>query len=246
MVSLVVSLCGALLLAVVIWVPPALGRDSGLRPIQPGLLVVAPEAGGVVTLGKGRAVQLDDTGLRVTSRGNTLFRTVRGGSPVSALLGDVEGRGEGRSEQITRTLSDLEVDRLSIRDGEVTWSGRLTDDDRSLPVALTVRLEGVRITLTATAKGADAVVVHSHQELATRGRQPGLPERLLRKRAWWVDPGASPVADAYSTQLGTTIGVGPRGTARGVDLRRMGHTDLHVWSPSATVAMTSYRRTVEE
>ena len=67
---------------------------------------------------------------------------------------DVEGRGEGRSEQITHTLSDLEVDRLSIRDREVTWSGRLTGDDRSLPVTLTVRLEGVRITLV----GGDGIM----------------------------------------------------------------------------------------
>lgn len=246
MVSLVVSLCGALVLALWVWLPPALGRDSGLRPVQPGLLVVAPEAGGVVTLGEGRAVQLDATGLRITHRGNTLFRTVRGGSPLSALVGRFEGRGTERAEQVEHALGNLEIDRLTIRPGEATWSGRLADDDRTVPVTLTVRFEGVHISLTARAKGADALVVHSHQELTTRGRQPGLPERLLRKRAWWVGGGPAPVADAYSTRLGTTVGIGPEGADRGVDLRRMGHTDLHVWATSATVTITSYRRMVEE
>ncbi len=246
MVALVVSLCGALALAAVTWVPPALGRDSGLRPVQPGLLVVAPEAAGVVTLGRGRAVQLDDSGLRVTHRGDRLLRTVRMGSPVSALLGRVEGRGEQRREEVTHTLADLEIDRLAIRPGEATWSGRLTGDDRELPITLTVRLEGLHVTLTAEATGADALVVHSHQELATRGLGSGLPERLLRQRAWWVGSGPGPVTEAYSTSLGTLVGVGPRGSARGVDLRRMGHTDLHVWSSSATVTVTSYRRMMEE
>ncbi|MGO4242621.1 hypothetical protein AB4028_01570, partial [Janibacter sp. RAF20_2_2] len=72
---MLLSLSAALVLAAVIWVPPALGRDSGLRPVQPGLLVVAPEASGVVTLGQGRAAQLDGTGLRVTNGGRVLFRT---------------------------------------------------------------------------------------------------------------------------------------------------------------------------
>ena len=246
MVSLLLSLSAALVLAAVIWVPPALGRDSGLRPVQPGLLVVAPEASGVVTLGQGRAAQLDGTGLRVTNGGRVLFRTVRGGSPVSALTGHVEGTGKERTEAIDATWSNLRVDRLSIRAGEVTWSGELTDDEGRLPVTMTVRLQASRISLTVEAKGADAVVVHSAQELGTVGRGPGLPDRLLRKRAWWVGESTVSVADAYATDLGTVIGLGPGSAHRGVDLRRTGHTDLHTWSPSATVTMTSYRRTVEQ
>ncbi|MDN5716582.1 MAG: hypothetical protein L0G89_05030 [Janibacter sp.] len=246
MVSLLLSLAGALLLAGIIWVPPALGRDSGVRPIQPGLLVVAPEASGVVTLGAGRAAQLDGTGLRITNGGSLLFRTVRGGSPVSALVGEVDGSGTERSEQISQSLSNLEIERLAIESGEVTWSGHLTGDDRTMPASITVRLEGARLMVTVRAKGADAVVVHSAQELGTRGRAPGLPDRLLRKRAWWVGDGPAPVADAYSTGLGVTMGLGPEGSHRGIDLRRMGHTDLHTWSSSATLTMTSYRRMVEE
>ncbi|KRE36102.1 hypothetical protein ASG73_15745 [Janibacter sp. Soil728] len=246
MVSLLLSMTGALLLAAVIWVPPALGQDSGVRQVQPGLLVVAPEARGVVTLGSGRAVQLDETGLRVTNGSTLLFRTVRGGSPMSALLGTVEGRDGDRVEQISTVMSNLDIDRLSIKPGEVTWSGRLTNAEQSLPATIVVRLEGARLVVTAEAKGADAVVVHSAQELGTRGRAPGLPERLLRKRAWWVGDGPAPVTDAYSTELGVVVGVGPRGSHRGIDLRRMGHTDLHAWSSSQTLTMTSYRRTVEE
>ena len=246
MVSLLLSLTGALVLAAIIWVPPALGRDSGIRPVQPGLLVVAPEARGVVTLGDGRAVQLDETGLRVTNGSTLLFRTVRGGSPMSALLGEVEGSGGDRVEQISAVMSNLDIDRLSIKPGEVTWSGRLTSSEGSLPATIVVRLEGARLVVTAEAKGADAVVVHSAQELGTRGRAPGLPDRLLRKRAWWVGGGAPPVTDAYTTELGVIVGVGPQGSHRGVDLRRMGHTDLHAWSPRETVTMTSYRRTVQE
>lgn len=246
MVSLLLSLCGALVLAAIIWVPPALGRDSGIRPVQPGLLVVAPEATGVVTLGRGRAVQLDDTGLRITNDGGLLFRTVRGGSPLSALQGDVEGQGQDRSEQISATLSNLRIDRLSIDPGEVTWSGRLTGDDAEMPASITVRLDGVHIVVTARAKGADAVVVHSAQELGTVGREPAMPDSLLRKHARWVSEEPSSVIDAYSTGLGTTIGIGPVAAHRGVDLRRAGHTDLHAWSPSAMLTMSSYRRTVEE
>lgn len=239
--SLLLSLCGALVLAAIIWVPPALGRDSGVRPIQPGLLVVDPDARGVVTLGEGRAAQLDETGLRITNDGNLLFRTVRGGSPLSALQGSVDGRGNERSEDIERTLSNLEIDHLSIRPGSATWSGTIRDGEEELPASLAVRFEGSRITIEATAKGADAVVVHSHQELGTIGRS-GLPQRLLRKRAWWVADGPAPVTDAYETELGTSVGIGPRGRHRGVDLRRMGHTDLHAWSASATLSVTSYRR----
>ncbi|MEN3122809.1 hypothetical protein [Janibacter sp. LM] len=245
MVALLLSLSGALLLALSIWVPPALGRDSGVRPVQPGLLVVAPEASGVVTLGEGRAVQLDGSGLRLTNRGSLLFRTVRGGSPVSALQGEVEGGGTERHEEISHALSNLEIDRLSIQPGEATWSGRLTGDDRELPATVTVRYVGSYLTLEVTAKGADAVVVHSAQELGTVGRQPGLPEQPLRKRAWWVGDGPAPVRDAYRTELGTLVGIGPEGSHRGVDLRRMGHTDLHAWSPSATLSVTSYRRVIE-
>lgn len=246
MVALLLSLSGALVLAAITWVPPALGRDSGLRPVQPGLLVVAPEARGVVTLGSGRAAQLDETGLRLTNGGGVLFKTVRGGSPLSALLGSVDGSASGRTESISSSLSNLEIDRLAIEPGEVTWSGRLTGDDRSLPATIGVRLEGARLTLTASVDGADAVVVHSAQELGTTGRAPGLPERLLRKRAWWVGDGPAPVTDAYSTRLGVRMGLGPEGSDRGVDLRRMGHTDLHTWSSSAIVTMTSYARVVEE
>lgn len=246
MVALLLSLCGALVLAAIIWVPPALGRDSGLRPVQPGLLVVAPEASGVVTLGQGRAAQLDDAGLRITNGGNVLFRTVRGGSPFSALRGEVDGRGNDRSEEITQDLSNLEIQRLSIKPGEVTWSGELVGGDARMPASVTVRLEGPRISLEARAEGADALVVHSAQESGTLGRAPGLPSRPLRKRAWWVGDGSVPVTDAYVTQLRTLIGIGPRGAHRGIDLRRMGHTDLHVWSSTAVVTMTSYRKTVEQ
>lgn len=240
--ALLLSLCAALVLAAIIWVPPALGRDSGVRPVQPGLLVVAPEARGVVTLGDGRAVQLDESGLRITHGGAVLFRTVRGGSPLSAIEGRVEGQGTERSEQISGALSNLEITTLSIKPGEVTWSGQVADGDRQVPASITVRLDGARILLEAKAKGADALVVHSAQELGTTGRAPGLPQRLLRKRAWWVAEGSAPVSDTYTTSLGAAVGIGPEGAPRGVDLRRMGHTDLHVWSPSATLTMTSYRR----
>ena len=242
MVSLLLSLCGALVLAAITWLPPALGRDSGLRAVQPGLLVVTPEASGVVTLGRGRAAQLDASGLRITNGESLLFRTVRGGSPLSALIGQVGGRGDDRVEQPTDALSNLDVTKVSITPGEVVWSGHLTGGERQLPASITVRLDGGSVLVTGTAKGADALVVHSAQELGTVGLAPRLPERLLRKQAWWVAPRPDEVDATYGTGLGSTVAIGPPHAHAGVDLRRMGHTDVHVWSSSATLSVTSYRR----
>lgn len=242
MVSLLLSLAGALVLAVIIWLPPALGRDSGLRQVQPGLLVVAPEASGVVTLGPGRAAQLDGSGLRVTNGESLLFRTVRGGSPLSALIGHVDGRDEDRAEQTASALSNLEVTKVSITPGEVVWSGHLAGDHQRLPASITVSLEGGSVLVTGTAKGADGLVVHSALELGTVGSAPRLPEQLLRKKAWWVAPRPDDVEASYATALGTAVLIGPADAPAGVDLRRMGHTDVHVWAPSATLSVTSYRR----
>lgn len=244
MVSLLVSLSGALILAAVIVVPPALGRDSGVRPIQPGLLTIAPEASGVVTLGEGRAAQFDENGVRITNDGVLLFRTVKRGSPISALIGRVEG-GETPTEDVETTLSNLAIERLAITPGEVTWSGHLTSDGERMPAAITVTLDESRITLEASVEGADAVVVHAHQELGTKGVPPALPDALLRKHAWWVADDPSPTAAVFFTNLGTSVALTPKGAARGVDLRRRGHTDLHIWSPSATLSVTSDRRVVQ-
>lgn len=239
MVALLASLCGALLLGLVIWVPPAIGRDSGVAPVQPGLLTVAPKAAGVVTLGSGRAARLDSSGLLVTDGPDLLFQSVRGGSPISAVVGEVEGKGSDRREEIERHLSNFAVERLSITPGTARWSGALTDGERRLPATLSVRYDTRWIRVEVEVVGADGVIVHSAQELGTLGRAPVLPSRNLRKRAWWLGAQAPDDAGAYITIRQTDVAIGPRGTHRAVDLRRPGHTDIHVWSGAARLSVSS-------
>lgn len=241
MVALVGSLCAAIVLGLVIWLPPLLGRDSGVAPVQPGLLTVSPEASGVVTLGSGRAARLDAGGLLITNGPDLLFQSVRGGSPVTALRGDVEGEGSDRREEIEVSVSNLVVDRLSITPGAARWTGALVAEGRRLPTTITVRYDSRWIRLEVDVEGADGVIVHSAQEAGTIGRAPVLPSRNLRKKAWWVPRQAPDDTGAYITWRQTDVAVGPRGSHRGVDLRRQGHTDIHVWSPKARLSISSER-----
>lgn len=241
MVALLVSLSGALVVAMVAYVPPLIGRDSGVRATDPGLLRVDPDAVGTVTLGQGRAVRLDESGLVITHEGLLLLRTVRGGSPISAVLGSVDGEGSDRREDVDEAIGNFLVDRLSITPGTARWSGQLVRGDRRMPASLSVRLDGAEILLDVEVEGADGVVVHTAQEVGTLGRRPVLPSRNLRRKAWWVPRGAPSGSGAFVTSLRTDVAIGPGGTDRAVDLRLSGRTDVHVWSDEVRLVLPSRR-----
>lgn len=239
MLALVASLCGMVMLGAMAYLPPLLGRDSGVVAVQPGLLTVAPGAGGLVTLGAGRAVRLDAGGMIVTHDDDILFQTVRGGSPLTALRGEVGGAGSDRDEDLDLTASNLSVERLSITPGSARWTGVLVEGRDRFPVTLTVRYAGSTIDLAVEVEGADGVIVHSSQELGTVGIAPGLPDRRLQRKAWWVSSGAGAEQPVYLTARATAVAIGPAESDRAVDLRRLGHTDIHVWSSHASLGISS-------
>lgn len=80
-----------------------------------------------------------------------------------------------------------------------------------------MRLDGGGLRISSD----DSVLVDADREGGTQGRATALPDELSRP-------------DARR----------PTGAGRGVDLRHKGHPDLHIWSSSATLSVTSYRRVV--
>ena len=240
MLALVASLTGAALIGAMTWIPPLIGRDSGVLAVTPGLLTVADGAGGVVTLGEGRAVALGPSGMQVTHGTDILYRTVRGGSPVSALRGSYDA--DDRRERVDQVLSDLTVTRLTITPGVARYDGVLRDRDDRLPMTLTVTFDGGWVRVDVEAPGADAVVLHGAEELGAWGYDPVLPDRLLAGEAWWIAAGTDRATPALTSQRRTDQAVGPTGVARAVDLRRRGHTDIHAWGPSLDLSVSSSAR----
>ena len=68
------------------------------------------------------------------------------------------------------------------------------------------------------------------------------PDRFLGGRAWWIPEGIGRATPALTTDRRTDQAIGPRGVLRAVDLRRRGHTDIHVWAPTAELTVTSERQ----
>lgn len=240
MLSLLASLTGAALIGVLAWVPPLIGTDSGVRAITPGLLTVEEGVGGVVTLGEGRAVSLGPSGLQVTNGTDVLYRTVRSGSPVSALTGELDV--EGRREDVTRTFSDLTLTSVAITPGSARYGGVLADGADRIPVELTVTFDGRWVRIDVQAPGADALVLHGAEELGAVGYEPVLPDRLLGGQAWWIAEGIGRATPALTTDRRTDQAIGPKGVLRAVDLRSRGHTDIHVWGPRLDVSVSSRAR----
>lgn len=240
MLSLLASLTGAALIGVLTWVPPLIGRDSGVEPITPGLLTVEDGVGGVVTLGEGRAVSLGPSGMQITNGTDILYRTVRSGSPVSALRGEVDV--DGRREDVTRTFSDLTFTSVSITPGSARYLGVLEDGADRVRVELTVTFDGRWVRVDVQAPGADALVLHGAEELGATGYEPVLPDRFLGGRAWWIPEGIGRATPALTTDRRTDQAIGPKGVLRAVDLRRRGHTDIHVWGSRLDVSVSSRAR----
>lgn len=243
MVALVASLGALALLGLVTNVPRWLGHGEGFVDVAPGLLTVRPEAKGVATLGGGVTVSLYSDGLRISRGNDLLLQTVIGGSMLSAVEGSATTDAAGQTrERVTRSFENLTITELVFLPGRATYFGTLDDGSRSLPVTLRVEVGGGLVRVGASVNGADGVVWHLDREPVTVGIRPALPAVNLRSSAVWVDPGTLEGRAAFSTYLGTDIGMGPQRVARGVDIRSSGRTDIHIWSNSCSLSVTSQAR----
>jgi hypothetical protein len=243
MVALVASLAALALLGLVANVPGWLGHDEGFVDVAPGLLSVDPGARGVATLGGGVTVSLYSDGLRISRDNDLLLQTVIGGSILSAVEGSATTASDGRTqERVTSSYDTMTITELVFLPGRATYFGTVQDGRRSLPLTLRVESAGAVVRVGASVIGADGVVWHLNREPQTIGIRPALPAINLRNSATWVDPGALEGRAAFSTLLGTDIGVGPQRVARGVDIREQGRTDIHIWSDSCSLTVSSQAR----
>jgi hypothetical protein len=243
MVALVASLGALALLGLVTNVPGWLGQGDGFVDVPPGLLKVDAGAKGVATLGGGVNVSLYSDGLRIRRDNDMLLQTVIGGSMLSAVEGSATTDADGRTqEKVTASYDNVTITELVFLPGRATYFGTVQDGKRSLPLTVRVESAGGAVRLGASVIGADGVVWHLNREPLTVGIRPALPAVNLRNSAAWVDPGAVEGRAAFSSLLGTDIGVGPQRVARGVDIRTQGRTDIHIWSDSCSLTVSSQAR----
>jgi hypothetical protein len=134
------------------------------------------------------------------------------------------------------------VDELVFLPGRATYFGEVFDGHGSLPFTLRVELAGPVIRLGVNINGADGVIWHLDHRPLTTGLPPALPAVNLRGSARWLDPGALDGQAAYTSSMGTDVGVGPQRVARGVDARPEGRVDVHVWSDAASLTVSSRAR----
>ena len=239
MVALVLSLTALAALGLSSWVPGWLGRDSGMADVEPGMLQIDPQARGIATLGGGVTASLYDSGLRLSHDDDILTETVLRGSFVSAVLGSVEGTGNGTSEHIDHEYNHLRITDLRFLPGRATYSGEVSDGTTSLPMEVRIELAGPVVRIGVSVPQASGVVVHLAHKPATTGLPPVLPFRNQRRNAFWLPADTGRSDPAFTTVLGTDVAIGPAGVARGVDQRSSGRLDVHVWSDSAVVTVSS-------
>jgi hypothetical protein len=208
--------------------------------VPPGLLTVDPGAQGIATLGGGVTAAMYPSGLRLQRDEDILLETVIRGAPVSAVMGRVEGRGDERQEHVARALNHVHIESLQFLPGRAAYDGTVSDGEgRSLPLDLAIDLRGSVLQVTARVEGAQAVVVHLDSRPLTVGFPPVLPDDNLRRRAWWLAEDSGATAAAFRTILRTTVTIGPEGVDRGLDLRSDGRNDIHVWSATAALTVSS-------
>ena len=242
MVALVAALGALAQLGRATQQPGWVGRDAGFADVSPGLLRVAPDAKGVATLGGGVSVSLYADGLRIVRGQSLLTQTVIGGSMLSALEGRASGTGADTEEEVTRRLSNISIDELVFLPGRATYFGTVADGDGSMPLVIRVELAGSVIRIGASVNGADGIVWHLDHRPLTTGLRPALPDRNLRGSAAWIARGTVEGQAAFSTNLGTDVGVGPGRVARGVDVRADGRIDVNIWSDAGFLTVSSFAR----
>ena len=216
-------------------------RRSSLVDVQPRLLQVAQGARGVVTLGEGLTVSMYAAGLRVQRQDQVAFETVVQGSLVSAARGHLQGRGADRREHLDATLDNVRIDSVEVSARGATYRGVVFDDERhSLPLTLTASRVGGRVDLQVTVPGADLVVLHAARQPLTVGIPPRLPARNLRERVWWAAPQTGPDQPAFTTILGSTVGI-DADAPTAVDLRQVRRNEIHVWGPTLRLSVQQDR-----
>jgi hypothetical protein len=242
MVALVISLSALAVLGLATRLPGWLGQDEGFEDVEPGLLVVEPDARGVATLGGGLTAAMYPSGLRLSRGSDILAESVISGSLVSAVFGSVSGHGDSTREQVDAHVSNMRIRQLLFLPGRATYFGEVFDEERTLPLTIRIELAGPVIRIGFSVVGADGLVIHLDHRPATTGIEPALPPRNLREEAAWIRPAVPSGGPAYTTILGTDIGVGPQDVARGVDVRHLGRVDVHVWSDAAMLTVSSRPR----
>ncbi|SES22247.1 hypothetical protein SAMN05216199_2400 [Pedococcus cremeus] len=239
MVALVLSLAALTALGLSSWVPGWLGRDSGMADVEPGMLQVDQQARGIATLGGGVTASLYDSGLRLSHDDDILTETVLRGSFLSAVVGTAEGTGNATTEHVEHEYNHLHITDLRFLPGRAVYSGEVSDGSNSLPVEIRIELAGPVVRIGFSVPLASGVVVHLAHKPATTGLPPVLPFRNLRRNDFWLPADTGRSDPAFTTVLGTDVAIGPAGVARGVDQRSSGRLDLHVWSSSAVVTVSS-------
>lgn len=239
MVSLVVTLSAALVLALSIHVPVWLRTDIGVEEVSPGILAVDEVARGTVTFGDGYTVSLFTSGLRIARYDDVLLDTVTKGSFITALT----GTRTGRHEQIQRDAANLHVTSLVLEDTTAVWSAVVYGPQGPADDVHRVRVQASRsgstVRVAVSVRGADGLVLHLDPRPATTGVPPALPHRNLRKRAWWVR-GHQPAL--FTNVLGTKVGLEAGTAPRALDLRPDGVLDLHAWTSSVVLTASQVRR----
>lgn len=237
MIAFWLAAAGVLALAVQTWLPGLIGKDSGVHVTRPSLLTVADDAKGLVPLGGGMEVSLYDSGLRVRDHDGVLLDTVIRGAPLSAATGSVTGSGGRRVEHVRELASIVTIETLRAGAGRASYAGEISDRSATWPLSLDVTAEEGAVTIAAHVPGVDAIVWHLTTDYDVQGYGPGLPERNLRNRAWWLRP-SEDRGPAFTSMRGADIGIVPGDAQRALDLRETGRIDAHVWSDRSALIVT--------
>jgi len=248
MVAFALAMLAVLVLAGITWIPPLIGKDSGVNVTRPGLLTVDDAVTGTVDFPDGASVTLYASGLRLADAGGVLVDTVTRGAPVTAFTGDVTGTGGKRRENLTTAVGNVHLTKRLVTDDLVRYTGIVYDDDRRLERPLTIDIAEAygRFRFIVVVKGADAVVIHLRHDAQTIGYAPTVPDTNLKNRAYWLRnlwPASTPV---FTTVRGTSVAMGPADVNRALDLRETGRTDVHIWSGRAELGLTRLRPPVED
>lgn len=241
MVALVVSGVGALVIAVMSWLPSGFGDSSGVSSPTPGLLQVSPEARGVSVLGDDATVTLYSAGFRVSIDDRLALDTVIRGAPVAALTGSVSRQPDDPdrfTESVDSALTNVRIDSVETVPGRASYRGFVFRTDRSRPLFIDFVAQPGVVQMEVRVDGADGLVLFLDDRPATWGIPPVLPDKNLRLSTAWLETSTSGGSAAYRTMLGYDVAVGPGAVPRAVDLRSPGRHDVHVWSSTARLTIS--------
>lgn len=180
-------------------------RDAS--DLVPGLLQVAPDLQGAVSLGNGVYAQLTTGGLLVSRESATVFRSVDHGAPFTAALGHLEwladggtsGNGTGWTahdgprwhvrEVVDHSLGNVTVTGRELQAASVRYTGRVFAGSphgplsRAFTLTVTRRTRDSRVLLDVDVPGVDAVALHAFRRngYVYRGAGAQRGELLLRQ-----------------------------------------------------------------